>query len=63
MKFLRPYTYETYCGEKPIDMNDPTKALTAIELELPSGFSEKAHAFWDYLEGTAFLYEYDGGSY
>ena len=60
MKFLRDDIQETYCGEDPIDMNDPEGAATAIELTLPTGFSEKAQACWDYFDGTAFLYEYKG---
>ena len=60
MKFERPDTYITFCGERPVDKNDPAGAASAIELTLPTGFSEKAHARWDYFDGTAFLYEYKG---
>ena len=57
MKFERPDTHITFCGERPVDKNDPAGAASAIELTLPTGFSEKAHACWDYFDGTAFLYE------
>ena len=60
MKFARDDVQTTYCGEDPIDRNDPDSAKTAIELTLPTGFSEKAWACWDYFDGTAFLYEYKG---
>ena len=43
MKFERPDTYITFCGERPVDKNDPAGAASAIELTLPTGFSEKAH--------------------
>ena len=58
MKFMRNDTQVTFCGERPIDRNDPEGAEAAIELTLPTGFSEKAQACWDYFDGTAFLYEY-----
>lgn len=58
MKFLREDNQVTYCGEDPIDRNDPEGAKDAVEMTLPTGFSEKAWACWDYFEGTAFLYEY-----
>ena len=60
MKFMRNDTQITFCGEKPIDRNDPKGAETAIELTLPAGFSDKAQTCWDYFDGTAFLYEYKG---
>ena len=60
MKFARDDVFETFCGEQPIDRNDPEGAAAAIELTLPTGFSEKAQACWDYFDGTAFLYEYKG---
>ena len=58
MKFMRDDVRITFCGEDPIDRNDPEVAKTAVELTLPAGFSEKAHKCWDYFDGTAFLYEY-----
>ena len=60
LKFWREDTCITYCGEAPVDRNNPEKASTAIELAFPTGFSKEAKAVLDYLEGTAFLYEYDG---
>ena len=42
MKFERDDSRITFCGEKPIDRNDPEGAKTAVELTLPTGFSEKA---------------------
>lgn len=41
----------TYC----IDDDSPV----VIEYTLPTGFSEKAHAVWDYLEGAAYLFEHN----
>lgn len=60
MKFARDDVQTTYCGEDPIDKNDPDGAKTAIELTLPTGFSDKAWACWNYFDDTAFLYEYKG---
>ena len=60
MKFERNDSHITFCGEHPIDRNDPEGAKTAVELTLPTGFSKKARACWDYFDGTAFLYEYKG---
>ena len=42
MKFLREDNEVTYCGEDPIDRNDPEGAKDAVEMTLPTGFSEKA---------------------
>ena len=58
MKYLREDTHITFCGEKPIDKNDPEGAASAIELTLPEGFSKKAWDCWDYFDGCAFLFEY-----
>ena len=60
MKYLRNDNHTIFYGEYPIDRNDPEHALEAVELSLPAGFSDKARACWDYLEGTAFLFEYNG---
>ena len=60
MKFLREDNRVTFCGEHPIDRNNPEQAATAIELTLPTGLSEKAQKCWDYFDGTAFAYEYCG---
>ena len=60
MKFLRGDNRVTFCGEHPIDRNNPEKAATAVELTLPTGLSEKAQKCWDYFDGTAFAYEYQG---
>lgn len=42
MKFLREDNEVTYYGEDPIDRNDPEGAKDAVEMTLPTGFSEKA---------------------
>lgn len=60
LKFLRADNRITFCGEKPVDMNDREAEHTAIELTLPTGLSLKAQACWDYFDGTAFAYEYKG---
>jgi hypothetical protein len=60
LKFLRADNRITFCGEKPVDMNDRVAEHTAIELTLPTGLSPKAQACWDYFDGTAFAYEYKG---
>ena len=60
MKFLRTDNHVTFCGEHPIDRNNPEQAATAIELTLPTGLSAKAWKCWDYFDGTAFAYEYQG---
>ena len=60
MKFLRADNQITFCGERPIDRQNPEQAATAVELTLPTGLSEKAWKCWDYFDGTAFAYEYQG---
>lgn len=60
LKFLRTDNELTYCGEDPVDRNEPEHAHTAIELTLPTGLSDKARSCWEYFDGTAFAYEYDG---
>ncbi|OLR55056.1 hypothetical protein BHK98_02620 [Hornefia porci] len=60
MKFLRKDNQITFCGEYPIDKNDPAAAKEAIELTLPEGFSKKAKECWDYFDGAAFIFEYKG---
>ena len=60
MKFLTEHTHITYCGERPVDMNDREREQEAIELALPDNFSDKAKECWDYFEGAAFLFEYQG---
>lgn len=60
MKFLRDDNRVTFCGEKPIDRNDPDAAADAIELTIPGCFSGKAKACWNYFDGAAFAYEYKG---
>ena len=59
MKFLRPDTV-IYVDERPTDRTDPEAASTAIEYGLPTGFSDKAKRFWQYLEGSAYIYSYKG---
>lgn len=44
--------------DQPIDKNDPANEHTAIEYAIPEGFSWKAKATMNYLDGTAFIYEY-----
>lgn len=46
-------------GDTPIDMNNVGNESTAIEYKLPDNFSEKAKKFWAYLEGAAFIFEYE----
>ena len=60
MKFLRDDNQVTFCGDTPIDMNDRESESTAVELTLPTTFSDKAQECWDYFDGAAFLYEYKG---
>ena len=60
MKFLRDDNHITFCGEKPVDRNNPELAERAVELSLPEGFSDKAKKCWDYFDGTAFAFEYGG---
>ena len=51
---------ELSAGEMPEDMSCPEDADTAIEYSLPRNFSDKAKAFWKYLDDTAFIFEYKG---
>lgn len=57
MKFWRSDTH-IILGHNAIDRNDRENEKTAVELALPFGFSDKAKACWDYLDGTAFIFEY-----
>ena len=57
MTFERPDTH-IMTGLNPIDRNDPASENTATEYALPTGFSDKAKACWDYFEGAAFLFSY-----
>ena len=41
MKFLREDNEVTYCGEDPIDRNDPEGAKDAVEMTLHTGFFRK----------------------
>ena len=50
----------TFCGEKPVDMNNRESEHTPVELTLPTGLSKKAQACWDYFDSTAFAFEYKG---
>ena len=59
-RFGRDDVRTTCLGGQPEDANDPEGAAGAIELTLPECFSEKAWALWEYLDDTAFLYEYKG---
>ena len=59
MKFLNEHT-RILKGIHPVDMNDRMSEGTAVELDLPDNFSDKAKACWDYFEGAAFIFEYDG---
>ena len=47
-------------GTRPADANNPEHASTAVELTLPTSVPAEAWAVWNYLDGTAFIYEYDG---
>ena len=60
VNFKRNDTHIILDGKHPIDKNDPQSAASAIELALPTGFSEKAKACWKYFDDTAFLFEYKG---
>lgn len=57
MKFLRPDTH-MIVGYRPVDMSDHENERSAVELALPSEFSDKAKACWEYFKGTAFIFEY-----
>lgn len=57
MKFLNEHTHVLY-GHHPIDMNDRQNEGTAIELDLPDNFSDKAKACWKYFEDATFIFEY-----
>jgi len=57
MKFFNEHT-RILKGIRPIDMNDRMSEGTAVELDLPDNFSDKAKACWDYFEGAAFIFEY-----
>ena len=48
MKFARRDA-QIYTELEPIDRDDPASASTAIEYGLPTGFSGKAHACWQYF--------------
>ncbi len=57
MKFWRNDTHHIF-GHRAIDMNDRDSEETAVELDLPRGFSDKAKACWQDLEDSAFIFEY-----
>ena len=57
MKFLDEHTHILY-GLNPVDKNDRENESTAVELALPTNFSEKAKACWHYFRGAAFIFEY-----
>ena len=59
MKFLNEHT-RILKGIHPVDMNDRMSEGTAVELDLPDNFSDKAKACWDYFDGAAFIFEYAG---
>ena len=59
MKYAR-HDVRMYNDQQPIDRNDPASACTAIEYGLPTGFSGKAKACWQYFSGAAYLFEYKG---
>ena len=50
--------FQKLYGEAPVDKNDPDMAMTAIYYTVPDGFSKKAHAAMDYLDGCGFIFEY-----
>ena len=47
-------------GEHPVDKNDPEAAATAIYYSVPTEFSDKAKAAMEYLDDTAWIFEYKG---
>lgn len=47
-------------GLRAYDRNAPEKADQAIGLTLPESFSRAALYAWEYLDGAAFAFEYDG---
>lgn len=57
--FLNEHT-DIITDNTPVDLNDVGNADSAIEYMLPDNFSEKAKKFWEYLEGAAFIFEYEG---
>lgn len=57
--YLNEHT-DIITGQTPVDNNDVGNESTAIEYKLPDNFSEKAKKYWEYLEGAAFIYEYEG---
>ena len=57
MKFFNEHT-RILKGIHPVDMNDRMSERTAVELDLPDNFSDKAKACWDYFDGAAFIFEY-----
>ena len=59
MKFFNEHT-RILKGIRPVDMNNRMSEGTAVELDLPDNFSDKAKACWNYFEGAAFIFEYDG---
>ena len=46
--------------EYPVDKNNPENELTAIYYSVPTEFSPKAKAVMDYLDDTAWIFEYKG---
>ncbi len=58
MRFLRPDTH-MIVGYRPTDMNDHEKERSAVELALPTSFSDKAKACWEYFRDAAAIFEYD----
>ena len=59
MKYARR-DVRIYTDQQPVDRNDPESAASAIEYGLPTGFSGKAKACWQYFSGAAYLFEYKG---
>ena len=59
MKYARR-DVRIYTDQQPVDRNNPESAASAIEYSLPSGFSGKAKACWQYFSGAAYLFEYKG---
>ena len=57
LKFLRPDT-KILIGLEPVDSNDPEGAKSAIEFNVPDGFSDKAKALMEYLDGAGFIFAY-----
>lgn len=55
---IMPFADQTL--NPPFDGNDPDAASTAVELQIPETFSNRAKRVIRYFDATAFLYQYKG---